>query len=100
MCFHDYFLDMAKKSANLYIWVAVIALLLIGIGYFKVIQPGQQNHDELAKCLTANGAKFYGAYWCPHCEAQKKSFGVSVKYLPYVECAIRGSEEMTQICKD
>jgi len=21
----------------------------------------------LAECLTESGAKFYGAYWCPHC---------------------------------
>jgi len=25
-----------------------------------------------AKCLTENGAKMYGAYWCTHCENQKK----------------------------
>ena len=28
----------------------------------------------------------YGAYWCPHCQAQKKVFGESFQYVPYVEC--------------
>lgn len=28
----------------------------------------------------------YGAYWCPHCQAQKKLFGESFQYVHYVEC--------------
>jgi len=88
---------MAK---NFLIWGIVIALLIVGIGYVKVVQPATANHDQLAKCLASNGATMYGAYWCPHCEAQQEMFGKSKRYLPYVECAIRGSSDITQICKD
>jgi hypothetical protein len=42
---------------------------------------------DLAQRLTAAGALFYGAYWCPHCNHQKDLFGAKGSaYLPYVEC--------------
>lgn len=42
--------------------------------------------DAFAKCLTQKGVAMYGAYWCPHCQRQKKLFGDSFKYVNYVEC--------------
>ena len=33
----------------------------------------------------------YGLYWCPHCIEQKQMFGEAFHYVPYVECAIKGS---------
>jgi cyclophilin family peptidyl-prolyl cis-trans isomerase len=38
-----------------------------------------------AKALTASGAKFYGAAWCPHCTATKALFEDGGQYLPFVE---------------
>ena len=46
------------------------------------------NVEALAKCLTDSGAKFYGAYWCPHCVDQKDLFGEAVEFAPYVECTV------------
>ncbi|MFA5141870.1 MAG: hypothetical protein WC471_02790 [Candidatus Woesearchaeota archaeon] len=43
--------------------------------------------DDFAKCLTANGAKMYGAFWCSHCNEQKKNFGESWQYATYIECS-------------
>ncbi|MBI5798638.1 MAG: hypothetical protein HZB10_01775 [Candidatus Yonathbacteria bacterium] len=43
--------------------------------------------EEFAQCLTANGVKMYGAYWCPHCQNQKELFGDTFKYVTYIECA-------------
>lgn len=82
------------------VWGIVIALLIGGIGYIKVVQPAMANHDDLARCLSSNGAVFYGAYWCPHCQEQKKMFGKSVKYVPYVECAQRGSNDLIEKCQE
>jgi hypothetical protein len=28
----------------------------------------------------------YGAYWCSHCKNEKKRFGDSFQFVPYVEC--------------
>lgn len=56
--------------------------------------------EELAKCLTESGAKFYGAYWCSWCNQQKELFGEASQYLPYVECSNEETQEMTQICQE
>ncbi len=45
---------------------------------------------SLAEHLEKANAKFYGAFWCPHCEEQKAMFGSSAHRLPYVECSPRG----------
>jgi glutaredoxin len=55
----------------------------------------------LAEHLAANGAKFYGAYWCSHCQKQKSMFGATaVTKLPYVECAKEAENSQRQLCKD
>jgi cyclophilin family peptidyl-prolyl cis-trans isomerase len=38
-----------------------------------------------AKALTAAGAKFYAADWCPVCTQQKALFNEGANYLPFVE---------------
>ena len=44
----------------------------------------------LAEHLSDEGALFYGAEWCPHCQEQKRLFGASASRLPYIECAPGG----------
>jgi len=57
-------------------------------------------YDDFAKCLTSRNVSMYGAYWCPHCAAQKKAFGSSFKYVSYVECSLPNNAGQTQICID
>ncbi len=40
----------------------------------------------------------YGLYWCPHCIEQKEMFGKAFQYVPYVECAIKGSHDLAPAC--
>lgn len=54
--------------------------------------------EGLAKHLASSGAKFYGAWWCPHCEEQKRLFGQAARYLPYVECDTRSPEAKPEEC--
>lgn len=42
--------------------------------------------DEFAKCLGDKKVTMYGAAWCSHCQNEKKAFGSSFSYVPYVEC--------------
>lgn len=81
-------------------WAAIAAIIIIGVGsslYLKS-QPGKL--DTFAMCLKEKGAIFYGAFWCPHCQATKAMFGRSAKLLPYVECSAPNGQDQLQICKD
>ena len=54
----------------------------------------------LAEHLAAKDIKFYGAYWCSHCQSQKASFGAAAAAkLPYVECAKDGENSQRELCK-
>jgi glutaredoxin len=46
--------------------------------------------EKLAKFMSEKGMVMYGAYWCPHCNDQKKLFGEAFKYIDYVECDAKG----------
>ncbi|MDO8508113.1 MAG: hypothetical protein Q7S27_00345 [Nanoarchaeota archaeon] len=44
--------------------------------------------NDLARCLTDGGAKFYGSKTCPDCNEQKEIFGaVAFKLLDYIDCS-------------
>jgi glutaredoxin len=54
----------------------------------------------LAEHLAKNGAKFYGAKWCSHCQKQKSLFGATAATkLPYVECAKDIENSQRELCK-
>ena len=55
-------------------------------------------NDAFATCIAESGAKFYGAFWCPHCADQKKEFGDSKDLLPYVECDANGKNADVNAC--
>ena len=50
---------------------------------------------EFGRCLSSKGAVFYGASWCPHCEAQKQTLGAGMSSVRYVECAPGGGRSST-----
>lgn len=86
--------------------VPAAAILLLHLNYTGVLGPSPQAEDPLARALaehlTQKGVRFYGAQWCPHCQAQKKMFGVAAKRLPYVECSPDGGPgtPLAPICKE
>jgi len=52
----------------------------------------------LAECLTKKGVIMYGAYWCPHCQAQKTLFGEDFQYIKYQECDPKGENGNPAAC--
>ena len=82
------------------VFIVVIVLLVIGIGVFTNKSQGPGKFDEFAQALKSGGAEFYGAFWCPHCQAQKAMFGKSAQYLPYTECSTPDGQGQLQVCKD
>jgi len=79
---------------------APIALLATAFVYFKYLPPAKGMYIDFARCIKASGAIFYGAFWCPHCENEKKLFGDSAQFLPYVECSTPDGRNQSQVCKD
>lgn len=86
---------MKRKEQQATLVAIVIAGLFIGgaLYYWQTYMKSPGELDTFAQCLGEKGAKFYGAYWCPHCQAQKALFGKSKDKLPYVECAAEGKAQ-------
>lgn len=77
-----------------------VVLLLLAGAYLAGRYYRNHKYDNFAQCLASKQAKMYGLYWCPHCADQKAMFGASFRYVPYVECAIKGSpHELAPGCK-
>ncbi len=80
----------------------IIALVVIGaivtLLTVEAKKPGK--YDSLAQCINNSGAKFYGAFWCPHCQATKALFGKSAKLLPYIECSTPDGKNQLPICTE
>ncbi len=92
---------------NVKIFLSVIGLLILGTIATVIVRGGGENgpvlpgkYDGFAQCLKDKGAVFYGAFWCSHCQAQKKLFGSSQKLLPYVECSTPDAKGQNSICAE
>jgi hypothetical protein len=92
---------MGKTTSNssylLYIGAVVIVVLLIAFAANQERQPAI--YDDFAQCLTDQGVSMYGAWWCPHCENQKRELGDSFDFITYTECSLPGSRAMSQECR-
>lgn len=72
----------------------VFVVLVSGLIWWMSRPPvPTQNYDQFAQCLAEKKLTMYGASWCSHCQNEKKPFGDSFKYVPYVECP-----DNTQVC--
>jgi len=82
-----------------WIVIGISAVLAIFI-FVKNLPPPAHKYDALAQCIAQSSTTFYGAFWCPHCQAQKRTFGTGAQYLPYVECSTPDGRNELQSCKD
>lgn len=101
-----------KIKHNLVLLAGIVAIIIASAGLVykgdgAVSNNSNNNtnqltgkYDDFAKCLKDKGAVFYGAFWCSHCQNQKKSFGASVEFLPYVECSTPDGRGQIQVCID
>lgn len=86
------------KTKFFILFIVIVILLVGGLGMF-LSRSKPSKLDGFAQALKANGAEFYGAFWCPHCQEQKAEFGSSKKYLPYIECS-NPDNSQTKVCDD
>ena len=91
---------MDKK--RLWITLGTIGLVLVPLIIYAVVatpKTGSGQHDQLAQCITQKGAKMYGAYWCSHCNNQKRMFGNSFSKINYIECSLSDGKTQTEVCQ-
>ena len=73
---------------------AAVVILLVHANYVAPQAEAEGPEDPMVRALAEHladeGAVFYGASWCPHCQEQKRLFGASARRLPYVECSPAG----------
>lgn len=94
-------------NSQVKIFLGVIAFLILGTIVTVFLRSGEElstgengKYDAFAVCLKDKGAKFYGTFWCPYCNEQKKMFGASQKLLPYVECSTPDGRSQTNECRE
>ena len=92
-----------EKKTKFIIFILAVIVLIGGLGvWVEVVKKPKQNVSMggYAKCVSESGAKFYGTFWCSHCQNQKKMFGEDAKYLPYIECSTPDGRGQTKECVD
>lgn len=90
----------AQTSTSSLILFGLAGLAVVGLLGYVVTRPSVPSaYDDFAQCLSDKGIKMYGAWWCPHCTAQKKLFGTAFKKVNYIECSPAGSKTMSEQCK-
>ncbi len=89
----------SSKESKKKIFTYGAALVLLAGAFYAGQHYRNHKYDSFAQCLATKQAKMYGLYWCPHCIEQKQMLGESFHYVPYVECAIKGSSELMPACK-
>jgi len=87
----------SRTQIAFWILIGVAAVLAVTI-YFLTLPPPFGKYDALAKCIANTSTTFYGAFWCPHCQDQKRAFGDAAQYLPYVECSTPDAQHETPVC--
>jgi uncharacterized membrane protein len=74
--------------------VAAALILVLHLNYTGAIGGGPAPEDAVATALAdhlkQSGVRFFGAFWCPHCQDQKILFGSAASRLPYIECSPDG----------
>ena len=78
---------MNSKLKSLILLVAVLGFSVLVLRLI-IWRPNVADGalDDFARCLSDRGAVMYGAYWCSHCQNEKKAFGNSFRFVNYVEC--------------
>ncbi len=94
---------MKFTSTHVLIAVVIVGICLLVGGKFLSVQQEavlEGAYKEFAQCIADSKAKFFGAFWCPHCQEQKELFGDAATLLPYTECSTADKQGQTQVCVD
>lgn len=91
------------KRSGLYIILAIVILAVALLAYGQWSNRPADDGGRLvgfAECLKNEGAKFYGTFWCSHCQDQKDLFGSAKDSIPYIECSTADGRGQLQVCAE
>ena len=91
--------DSKTNAIRVVIFCVFIAAIIVIMSIIVGGTSTSTTYVNFAQCLTQKKLKFYGAFWCPHCQAQKASMGEGAEYLPYIECS-NPDRSQNQTCND
>ena len=84
---------------------ALVVLVVGGLGYYftqRTPTTAPSAMANFAQCLKDSGTKFYGAFWCPHCQAQEQTLQRTREQLAaiglYTECSKPDGQSQTAVC--
>lgn len=93
-----------NKKIGIILGILIVGIVILAaMGIFKSEDKKTLESDivSFADCLKDEGATFFGAFWCPHCQNQKRIFGKKASdALPYVECSTPDGQNQTDACKE
>lgn len=90
-----------QTKTKFILFIAIVVVVVFSFGLYFGMSPQKPSKlDDFAKCINNSGAKFYNAFWCSHCQNQKKMFGSSAKYLPSIECSNPDGQSQVESCKE
>ena len=80
--------------------MGLLIVAAFAAAYYLGLLKRHSRYDAFAQCITARGAKMYGAFWCPHCQEQEEAFDSAFQYVNYVECGVKGdTRAQSPACK-
>lgn len=88
---NDKYIKMKNRKSKSKIIFTFCIVILIFTFLFLIWQSQNKEEpkselDSFAQCIRDKGITMYGAEWCLYCQNEKRAFGSSFKYVPYVEC--------------
>lgn len=92
-----------SKYSSTYLIVAIVVIAMAFLAYGQWSNRPADDGGRLvgfAQCLKDSGAKFYGTFWCSHCQDQKDLFGSAKDVLPYIECSTADGRGQLPICAE
>ncbi len=85
-------------------FIVIVIGIVVGMRFIISSTATSSKYTDLVKCMADKGVKFYGAFWCPHCQEQEKWLAMSRAELEkaglYVECSTPDGGGQTQVCID
>ncbi len=82
-------------------WIIGITIInLIPLILLNIPIGEQEDHTELAKCLTEKGVNMYGSFRCGICAKTREMFGDSFKHVNEIECHPQGENSEWELCQE